>query len=108
MPAGRSAEEFLFTTRRQPDELAEGLRLVLAEGVHIGWSQVWQESRKGVLVELPQRLRMAVMDLCEAEMATPEQGFAEIGTDDSGEVVHAARVVITQEGRRLLELLEGT
>ncbi|UVS78375.1 hypothetical protein [Actinokineospora sp. UTMC 2448] len=106
----QSAEEFLFTSRRQPRELVSALRLVLTEGVHIGWSQAWQEShRRGVLVELPRDLRIAVFDLSAAGMAVPDPADtrAHSWTDDTGEEVTAGRLVITGEGRRLLELLEG-
>lgn len=103
----QTAETFLFTTKRQPPELIAALRLILAEGVHIGWSKAWQESRQGVLIELPRPIRRAVFDLGAAEMAVPEQVWSQTFTDDSGEEVQAGRLLITAEGRRLLDLLEG-
>jgi hypothetical protein len=109
-PGACEAAVFLFTSRRAPADLVAALRLLLTETVHIGWSQVWQEApRRGVLVELPRPLRMAVMDLCAAGMATPDPAdpASHTWTDDSGEVVQAGRVLITAEGRRLLDLLEG-
>lgn len=100
-------ETFLATTKRQPEELVAALRLIRAEAVHIGWSQAWKESGRG-LVELPQHLRMAVFDLCAAEMAVPERTYAQTWFDGTGEEVTAARVVLTAEGRHLLDLLERT
>lgn len=104
-----SAETFLFTTRRPPLDLVVALRMILTELVHVGWSQVWQESlRRGVLIEMPQAVRMAVFDLGAAGMATPEptDPYSHTWTTEDGEYVHAGRLAITAEGRRLLELLE--
>jgi hypothetical protein len=103
-----TAETFLFTTRRQPPELVVALGLISKETVCINWSMAWKQGDNGVLIELDNMLRRTVFDLVASGMAVPEQVYAEIYTEEHGEPMQAARMVISSEGRRLLNILEGT